>query len=89
MRAYYYACISFVDYNIGRLLDYLSETGELENTLIIFTSDHGELLGDYNSFGKRCFLDSAARIPISSAIRGGAWAKFYACISAGCNAHVS
>lgn len=64
MRAYYYACISFVDYNIGRLLDYLSETGELENTLIIFTSDHGELLGDYNSFGKRCFLDSAARIPL-------------------------
>ncbi|MDH7569264.1 MAG: sulfatase-like hydrolase/transferase [Armatimonadota bacterium] len=64
MRAAYYGCISFVDYNVGRLLDYLQESGEWENTLILFTSDHGELLGDYHSFGKRCMLDSAARIPL-------------------------
>lgn len=64
MRAAYYACISFIDFNLGRLLDYLEGSGQRENTLILFTSDHGELLGDYYSFGKRSMLDSAARIPL-------------------------
>jgi len=64
MRAAYYACISFLDYNVGRMLDYLRECQLLDQTLIIFTSDHGELLGDYGSFGKRCMLDPAARIPL-------------------------
>lgn len=62
MRAAYYACISFVDYNIGRVLDALGD--DIDNTLILFTSDHGEILGDYGSFGKRCMLDPAARIPM-------------------------
>ncbi|MDF1512438.1 MAG: sulfatase-like hydrolase/transferase [Anaerolineae bacterium] len=64
IKAHYYAEISFIDYNLGRLLQYLDNHKLRENTLIIYTSDHGELLGDYNSFGKRCFLDSAARIPM-------------------------
>lgn len=64
MRAAYYACISFIDYNVGRILDELEAQGELENTIIIYTSDHGELLGDYGSYGKRCFYDSAARVPL-------------------------
>lgn len=64
LKAYYYACISFVDYQIGRVLDYLEESGQLDQTLILFTSDHGELLGDYNCFGKRTFHDSASRIPM-------------------------
>jgi arylsulfatase len=62
MRAAYYACISLIDYNIGRILAALGD--EVERTLIVFTSDHGELLGDYGSFGKRCMLDAAARIPL-------------------------
>ncbi|MBD3181785.1 sulfatase-like hydrolase/transferase [Candidatus Poribacteria bacterium] len=64
IRAAYYACISFVDYNVGRILDQLEAQGELDNTIIIYTSDHGELLGDYDCYGKRCFYDSAARIPM-------------------------
>jgi len=64
IRAYYYASISFIDYSIGRLVEFLDESGNLDDTLILFTSDHGEMLGDYNSFGKRCFLDSAARVPL-------------------------
>ena len=63
-RAAYYAAISFVDYNLGRILAHLRETGEIDNTLIVFTSDHGELLGDYGSWGKRTMLDSAARVPL-------------------------
>lgn len=64
IKAYYYASISFLDYHVGKMLDYLESEDLLDDTLIIFTSDHGELLGDYNSFGKRCFLDSAARVPM-------------------------
>jgi arylsulfatase A-like enzyme len=64
MRAAYYACVSFIDYNVGRILAELEAQGELENTLIIYTSDHGELLGDYDCYGKRCFYDPAARVPL-------------------------
>ncbi|MCD6507869.1 sulfatase-like hydrolase/transferase [Candidatus Poribacteria bacterium] len=64
MKAYYYACISFIDFQIGRILEALEETDRLENTMIIFTSDHGEFLGDYNCFGKRSMLDAAARVPM-------------------------
>ena len=64
MRAAYYACISLVDHNIGRILSYLRETNQLDNTLILFASDHGELLGDYGSYGKRTMLDPAARVPL-------------------------
>ncbi|MDE0481043.1 MAG: sulfatase-like hydrolase/transferase [Candidatus Poribacteria bacterium] len=63
-RAAYYAAISFIDYQVGRILDYLESEGELNNTLILYTSDHGELLGDYDCYGKRSFLDAAARIPL-------------------------
>lgn len=63
IKAYYYACISFIDFQIGRILKALEETGQLQNTLILFTSDHGEHLGDYNCFGKRSMHDSCARIP--------------------------
>ena len=61
MKASYYACITFIDHHVGRILESL---GELDNTLIIFTSDHGELLGDYGSFGKRSMVDAAARVPM-------------------------
>jgi len=64
MKAYYYACISFVDFQIGKILQSLEKTGQLDRTLILMSSDHGELLGDYNSFGKRSMHDSAARIPM-------------------------
>jgi len=64
IRAAYYAAISFVDYNAGRILAQLDSEGVLDDTLVIFTSDHGELLGDYDSFGKRSMVDAAARIPL-------------------------
>ena len=64
MRAAYYSAISFIDYQVGRILDHLEAAGELDNTLILYTADHGELLGDYDCYGKRSFLDAAARIPL-------------------------
>jgi len=64
IRAYYHACISFLDYQVGRILETLEAKGQLENTLIVFSSDHGELLGDFGCFGKRSFHDAAARVPL-------------------------
>lgn len=62
IRAMYYACISFIDHQVGRILARLGD--DIDNTLIIYTSDHGELLGDYGSFGKRSMLNAAARVPL-------------------------
>jgi arylsulfatase len=64
IRAQYFACISFVDHNVRRILEALRQAGELDNTLVIFTSDHGEMLGDYGSYGKRSILDPASRVPL-------------------------
>ena len=65
MKAYYYATVSFIDYNVGRIVQALEANGELENTLILWTSDHGEFLGDYDCFGKRTFLKSTANVPMT------------------------
>jgi len=64
MRAYYYACVSFVDYQIGRLLDRLEATGQRDQTLVVLTADHGEYLGDYDCVAKRGMHDAAAKIPL-------------------------
>jgi arylsulfatase len=70
MKQFYYACISFIDYQVGRVLQALEASGQLDNTLILFTSDHGELLGDYYCFGKRSAHDSCARIPLLARLPG-------------------
>lgn len=64
IRAFYFACVSFVDRQIGRVLDTLAQTGETDDTLVIMTSDHGDMLGDYGLVGKHCMLNPAARIPL-------------------------
>ena len=64
MREAYCSLVSHVDFHVGRVLDALSETGLEENTLVIFTSDHGELLGDYGLYQKWLPYDSCARIPL-------------------------
>ncbi|CAG7599812.1 Arylsulfatase [Paenibacillus solanacearum] len=64
MRAYYYGCVTQVDKQVGRILDTLEACGVLENTLIVFTSDHGEMLGDHYSYGKRTFYEASARVPL-------------------------
>lgn len=64
IKAYYYGAISFVDYQVGRILRTLEEIDALDNTLILFTSDHGEHLGDFGCFGKRSMHDASARVPM-------------------------
>lgn len=70
IRAYYYSSISFIDYQIGRILSTLDVTGLAENTLVVFASDHGEYLGDYGCFGKRGMHDSSARVPFVLSLPG-------------------
>lgn len=60
----YYACISHIDYNLGLLLARLRELNLFDNTWIIFTSDHGEMLGDHNMGAKMTFFEGAAHVPM-------------------------
>ncbi len=60
----YYACISHLDNQIGRLLDALKDDGSYQNTIILFTSDHGELLGDHHTFRKTRPYQGSIHIPL-------------------------
>jgi len=64
IRATYYGLVSKVDHQFGQLLDFLKSTGRYDDTLIVLTSDHGELLGDQWLFGKRGYFDSGYHIPL-------------------------
>jgi len=64
VKAYYYSKISLIDDWIGKLLDTLKAHGEYENTVLLFTSDHGDYLGDHNLYYKAYFpCESDCRIP--------------------------
>jgi len=60
---YYFANVSAVDYYIGKVLEKLEEIGQAENTIIIFTSDHGEMLGSHGHQGKPYPENEAYNIP--------------------------
>jgi arylsulfatase len=65
IKAYYYALIMHVDDQVGRILRYLDESGLSEDTLVIFTSDHGEHLGDHGLIQKGPpGLESCAHVPL-------------------------
>ena len=71
VRAAYYAMIDLIDKQVGRLLDWLEENGQLENTLIIFTSDHGENLGDHGMYLKGpYFYEQNVHVPLLIAMPG-------------------
>ena len=62
-RRAYYACITQIDYELGRLFGALRENDLFRNTWILFTSDHGEMLGDHGTFQKMLPYDGSVRIP--------------------------
>lgn len=64
IRKAYYTAVTMVDKHAGRILDYLKESGKIDNTLIIYTSDHGEMLQDKGYYSKELPYDSAVRIPL-------------------------
>lgn len=65
VQALYYAMIAQVDEQVGRMLAALDRTGQRENTVILFMSDHGEALGDHGLVHKGCrFFDGLTRVPL-------------------------
>ncbi len=62
-RAHYSAMVEMVDHEVGRLLDVLEHRGMLDNTLVIFVADHGEMLGDHQLNGKCHPHDPSVRVP--------------------------
>jgi arylsulfatase A-like enzyme len=62
-RAAYYGAIHHVDFQLGRVFQYMRETGAFNNTFILFTSDHGEMLGDHHMIGKSRPFEGSANVP--------------------------
>ena len=64
IKAVYYGLMTRVDAEIGRLINFLKSSGLYENTLIIFTSDHGEEMGDHWLLGKGGYFEGSYHIPL-------------------------
>jgi choline-sulfatase len=72
-RAAYYSCISELDEIVGRILDEVDKSGQWDNTVVVYTSDHGEMLGEHGLWLKNVLLEGAARVPLI--IAGGGLPK--------------
>ena len=64
IRALYWGMISEVDRQIGRLVDALKASGAWANTIVVFTADHGEMMGDHWTLGKFGFFDPSNHVPL-------------------------
>jgi choline-sulfatase len=77
----FFAAISYVDERIGELLAVLDETGLAEHTVVVFTTDHGEMLGERGIWYKMTFFDPAARVPLIVRGPGVAAGRHAGCVS--------
>jgi arylsulfatase A-like enzyme len=64
MRSIYYGMVTEVDEWVGKILQRLDELGLADNTLVVFTSDHGEMLGDHGMNSKMVFYEGSAHVPL-------------------------
>lgn len=62
--ACYHALVTQVDRLVGMMVDALRETGQLDDTVVIYTSDHGEMGGHHGIWQKQCFFEQSARVPL-------------------------
>ena len=60
----YYAMISHIDYNVGKLVETLKDTNQLENTIIVFVADNGLAIGRHGFMGKQNLYDHSVRVPL-------------------------
>lgn len=63
-RQNYAAMIENIDVHVGRMMDLVEQRGELDNTIVIYTSDHGEMLGDHGRWGKAVWYTPSSGIPL-------------------------
>jgi arylsulfatase A-like enzyme len=61
--AYYWGMMTFIDDKVGEIMEVLTRRGLWNNTLVIFTTDHGEMLGDFGRLGKGTFIESVIQAP--------------------------
>jgi iduronate 2-sulfatase len=66
----YYAAVTYMDAQVGKVLDALEQSGQADNTLIIFTSDHGYHLGEHDFWAKVSLHDESARVPLIIRVPG-------------------
>ena len=66
----YYAAVSFMDAQVGKVLDALEKSGQQENTIVIFTSDHGYHLGEHDFWAKVSLHDESAKVPLIICVPG-------------------
>ena len=69
-RADYFANITLVDNMVGRIIDSLKENGLYDDTIIIFTSEHGEMMGDHGMLEKRTLYEESAKVPLLVKLNG-------------------
>lgn len=72
LRAIYLGLASEVDHHIGRIMEYLRDSGQYEDTLIVLSADHGEMLGDRHAWGKHTVYDAAYHTPLMIRMPGNA-----------------
>lgn len=64
VRARYYGLCSLVDTHAGKILDKLKESGQWDNTVVVFTSDHGDMMGSHAQTAKGVMYEEAVRVPM-------------------------
>ncbi len=69
-RRGYFASISYIDEKVGELLDVLDRTRMADNTVVVFVSDHGDMLGEKGMWFKMSFFEGSARVPLTIAAPG-------------------
>jgi choline-sulfatase len=67
LRRGYLGCVTFVDEQLGKLLDTLESNGQLEDTVVVYTADHGEMLGKFGMWWKCSLYEDSVRIPLIAA----------------------
>ncbi len=71
MMAHYWGLCTLVDKYVGNILRTLEETGQMENTIIVYTSDHGDMMGSHHMAAKSVQYQEAARVPLLVRLPGG------------------
>ena len=64
LRQGYLACVDFVDSQLGRLMEALEQSGQREDTVVVYTSDHGEMLGKFGMWWKCSMYEDSVRVPL-------------------------
>ncbi|MGI9317111.1 MAG: sulfatase-like hydrolase/transferase, partial [bacterium] len=80
-RHAYYGSISYIDQQIGLVLDTLIETGFDQSTMIVLTSDHGDMLGERGLWYKKSFFEDSVRVPLIIRLPGASPSRVYSPVS--------